>query len=131
MSAEKEKSYTVNGHQYVVKKLPASDSCFLFMQSPHLRDGVLTEDQFRKFQLTCLKACYRINEAVPTDPALPVLMQDGTGRFAFPDLTDDGPTVMALVMRAMDFNITPFLNDAGLNEALADQASVPAAPSAN
>lgn len=72
----------------------------------------MSEADFRKLQMTCLRAC---SEVLPAGE-VPVI--DSRGYFGVADLENDVAAVIGLTIQALTFNVKGFFNGGGLSSIL-------------
>jgi hypothetical protein len=68
-----------------------------------LSAGTVDQETYRRVQMNCLQVCSIIPEGL--DP-LPILMKDG--KWAFKELEYDAATVDEIVVKTLQFNLSPF-----------------------
>lgn len=104
--------------QVTTKLLPAfMGGSISFKGMPFALGGTaMTEEEFYTVQNHCLAVCSRMGES--GTPA-PIMMANGK---LDPAVADDFPTVMALTIHALKFNIEPFFSED--NPALASLGSL-------
>lgn len=126
MSA-KTKDVTIRGTEYQIGKLDARTGSYIaltimtkvlpsFLSEDKLKLGELpknrvdmTESEFHVIQGHCLAVCRRY-----TAQRLAEQVMTTDGRFVFPDMADDIPTVLGLTIHALMFSVAPFFEDGGL-----------------
>jgi hypothetical protein len=95
---EDTKDVTVRGKNYRIKRLTAMVGAWMIRALPNS-----SEDDFKKIQTYCLKACSRIE---PDGTPSPILMEDG--RWVAIDLEYDTISVMELEAEVIKFNLADF-----------------------
>jgi len=68
----------------------------------------LAEDTYTSIQNQCLAVCARYLE---NGAPHPLLMKDGSNRWALPDLEQDAPLVNRLIVEVLRYNIGPFFRE--------------------
>ena len=75
--------------------------------------GSIDEKTYSSLQQKCLAVCSKQVQAGDSFVYSPVLMQNGSGRFAIPELAQDAVAVNRLIVEALQFNIAPFFTGGG------------------
>lgn len=131
----KMKDVEVAGKKYQISKMPARTASWIAVQIlTKMLPGVmesklqlanlpvnrsqLTESEFYSIQASCLAVCSRYERVGEVVAPQPVLMMDGSGRFALPDLEDDVVSVLGLTVHALIFNVSSFFEDGALTAIL-------------
>jgi hypothetical protein len=74
----------------------------------------MSENEFRNIQTHCLRVCARHGTLGDSPTLEPVLRNDG--RFSFPDLEKDLPTVLGLTVSSLMFSLSPFFEEGVLKQ---------------
>lgn len=74
--------------------------------------ATMSEEDFYRIQNHCLAICCRYEESPTGRVPMPLM---ASGVFAIKELEYDLPTVMALTIQALFFNLTPFFAEGGLS----------------